>query len=135
MTTMTEELLVSTGRAYLASSAQYGAQVETQETSQQPSSTHRHVCPHPQCNKSYRRPSDLARHAKIHAKSEPCPVCGVMKADRRDVQRHMKSNHRRQMADYGFEEYDVPDCPDCGTSFSRSDFYTRHRNQGRCKPR
>ncbi|EGD73617.1 early growth response protein [Salpingoeca rosetta] len=79
------------------------------------------VCPHPGCNKVYRRRNHLQRHSHSHKKTLPfvCPECdrGFHRKD------HYEYHRRVHSGDKPF----VCDEKDCGRSFRQRSALTRHK--------
>ncbi|KAH6647902.1 hypothetical protein BKA67DRAFT_578857 [Truncatella angustata] len=75
------------------------------------------------CNKEFRRPTELHKHQKRHIKPEKCQNCGYATDTSKDLKRHLDSCQREK---YGKPRIPCGE-PDCVKTFTRSDNRLKHR--------
>ncbi|KAK4211364.1 hypothetical protein QBC37DRAFT_14418 [Rhypophila decipiens] len=88
------------------------------------------------CNKWRAEGQVLKRHRKTkrHNPPIPCaadPECANRQAQRRDMNRHYWTSHKKWAAENNIPEL-KEDCEACGKTFARKDFLKRHLDKG-CK--
>ncbi|KAF2268387.1 hypothetical protein CC78DRAFT_530300 [Lojkania enalia] len=94
------------------------------ETYALPSFSEAYPCEYEQCNKSFRRSSELRKHAKTHidkkARRFVCETCESRFYYSKDLKRHLKCVHQQSSSERHL-------CTDCGKSFIRYDKLQRHQ--------
>uniref|UniRef100_A0A8C0GWR8 Uncharacterized protein n=1 Tax=Chelonoidis abingdonii TaxID=106734 RepID=A0A8C0GWR8_CHEAB len=85
-----------------------------------------HRCP--ECGKSFREGSTLARHRRTHRQEKPhtCPHCGKGFHERSNFTRHQRT-HAGELLPPPEEEGKSFICPECGKGFGRNAYLTLHR--------
>jgi len=69
----------------------------------------------------------VRKHEHIHTRPLRCQLCGVAKAERKDLNRHLWVHHK-DFARKNNIPSDMIACPDCGEQ-TRSDNLKRHRTR------
>ncbi|KAK1772260.1 hypothetical protein QBC33DRAFT_2837 [Phialemonium atrogriseum] len=110
------------------------AQPAAQSSNQQAQGSGVHTCE--SCGIVFRRPCELGKHAKTHKPAIKCPAdkkCAVVKAEQRDMNRHLWVSHSGYAKKNEIPPIETAVCPHCKRGFSRKDNFQKHLRERRCK--